>query len=45
MDYVFMGDNWVPRIMFMRERSREEVRAEAARLAALSANATSESRR
>jgi Domain of unknown function (DUF4148) len=27
MDYVFMGDTWVPRSVFMSERSREEVRA------------------
>ena len=31
MDYVFMGDTWVPRSVFMSERSSAEVRAEAAR--------------
>ena len=31
MDYVFMGDTWVPRSVFMSERSVAEVRAEAAR--------------
>jgi hypothetical protein len=31
MDYVFMGDTWVPRSVFMSERSAAEVRAEAAR--------------
>jgi hypothetical protein len=37
MDYVFMGDTWVPRSVFMSERSAAEVRAEAAaqRLASL----------
>lgn len=30
MDYVFMGDEWVPRSMFMSMLSREQVRALAA---------------
>jgi hypothetical protein len=36
MDWVFMGDGWVPREVFMKMggRSREEVRAEARKMLA-----------
>ena len=45
MDYVFMGDTWVPRSVFMSERSSAEVRAEAARYNRVAAlRAGSESR-
>jgi len=44
MDYVFMADTWVPRSVFMSERSVAEVRAEAARQQRMAAASIGESR-
>jgi hypothetical protein len=44
MDYVFMGDTWVPRNVFMSDRSVAEVRAEAARQQRMAAASIGESR-